>query len=117
MIPVRAYFTLLTKYLRPLRWRAAVLGLVLLAAITLQLINPQIIGRFIDEVTTGGDVDDLTPLAVAFMVIAVAQQLLRGGRHLAGRTRRMVGDQRAAGRPHRSRARAGHGVPQGPHPR
>ena len=43
MIPVRAYFTLLTKYLRPLRWRAALLGVVLLAAITLQLINPQIV--------------------------------------------------------------------------
>ena len=76
MIPVRAYFNLLTKYLRPLRWRALALGVVLLVAITLQLLNPQIVAEIIDRVTTGTDVDDLVPLAVAFMVIAVAHQLL-----------------------------------------
>jgi ATP-binding cassette, subfamily B, bacterial len=76
MIPVRAYFRLLTRYLRPLRWRAAALGVVLLVAITLQLINPQIVAEIIDRVTTGGAMEDLVPLAVTFMVIAVVHQVL-----------------------------------------
>lgn len=76
MIPVRAYFRLLVRYLRPMRVRTGLLGLVLLVAIALQLINPQLMRTFIDRATTGSNVADLVPLAVAFMVIAVAHQLL-----------------------------------------
>jgi len=76
MIPVRAYFRLLIRYLRPLRWRAGLLGLVLLVALTLQLINPQLIRTFLDRVTSGGAEEDLIPLAVAFMVIAFAHQVM-----------------------------------------
>jgi hypothetical protein len=87
MIPVRAYFGLLTRYLRPLRWRVAALGVVLLVGIGLQLVNPQIMKVFLDRVTAGTVTADLVPLA-----------------------------QRAAGRPHRARPRPRHGVPQAPHP-
>ncbi len=76
MIPVRAYFRLLVRYLRPMRVRTGLLGLVLLVAISLQLINPQLMRTFIDRATTGSNVGDLVPVAVAFMVIAVAHQVL-----------------------------------------
>ncbi|MGI9666720.1 MAG: ABC transporter ATP-binding protein [Acidimicrobiia bacterium] len=76
MIPVRAYFRLFAKYLRPYRRRAYLLAVVLFATIALQLANPQLIRRFIDGATTGASVSELVPIAVLFMVIAVVHQLL-----------------------------------------
>ncbi len=76
MIPVRAYFDLLSDYLRPLRPRVALLGVVLFGTIGLQLINPQLIKRFIDGALAGRGTSDLVPIAVAFMLIAVGQQAL-----------------------------------------
>ncbi|MEZ5174809.1 MAG: ABC transporter ATP-binding protein [Acidimicrobiia bacterium] len=76
MIPITAYFRLFARYLRPYRGRAAALGILLLLTIGLQLVNPQLIARFIDEAIAGAAVGSLVPLAVAFMVIAVVHQLL-----------------------------------------
>jgi ATP-binding cassette subfamily B protein len=76
MIPVRAYFNLLTDYLRPLRPRVVLLGVVLFGTIGLQLLNPQLIKRFIDGALAGEDASALIPVAVLFMLIAVAQQAL-----------------------------------------
>ena len=76
MIPVRAYFNLLTDYLRPLRPRVALLGAVLFGTIGLQLLNPQLIKRFIDGALEGRGASALVPLAVTFMLVAVAQQAL-----------------------------------------
>ncbi|MEA2023137.1 MAG: ABC transporter ATP-binding protein [Actinomycetota bacterium] len=76
MIPVRAYFLLLTDYLRPLRPRVALLGVVLFGTIGLQLLNPQLIKRFIDGALEGRGASALIPLAVTFMLVAVAQQTL-----------------------------------------
>ncbi len=76
MIPVRAYFTLLTNYLRPLRPRVVLLSFVLFATIGLQLLNPQLIKRFIDGAIDGRSASALIPIAVAFMLVAVAQQAL-----------------------------------------
>jgi len=76
MIPVRAYFTLLTDYLRPLRPRVVLLSLVLFGTIGLQLLNPQLIKRFIDGALEGSGASALIPLAVAFMLVAVVQQAL-----------------------------------------
>ncbi len=76
MIPVRAYVRLLVDYLRPQRLRVALLGSLLVVVIALQLVNPQLIRAFIDRATTGSSVDDLVPLALWFMGIAVAHQLL-----------------------------------------
>jgi ATP-binding cassette subfamily B protein len=53
-----------------------VLAVVLFTTIALQLINPQLIAEFIDRAVAGADVDDLVPLAIAFMVIAVVHQVL-----------------------------------------
>ncbi|MEA3501696.1 MAG: ABC transporter ATP-binding protein, partial [Actinomycetota bacterium] len=76
MIPVRAYFTLLTDYLRPLRPRVALLSVVLFGTIGLQLLNPQLIKRFIDGALEGRGASALIPLAVTFMLVAVAQQAM-----------------------------------------
>ena len=76
MIPVRAYFSLLTDYLRPLRPRVVLLSVVLFGTIGLQLLNPQLIKRFIDGALAGNGASALVPLAVTFMLIAVAQQAL-----------------------------------------
>jgi len=76
MIPVRAYFNLLSNYLRPLRPRVVLLTVVLFATIGLQLINPQLIKRFIDGALEGRGASALIPLAVTFMLIALFQQAL-----------------------------------------
>ena len=76
MIPVRAYFRLFSGYLRPHRRQALLLAVILLIAIALQLVNPQLIKRFIDGATTGESASSLIPVAVAFMVIAVVHQML-----------------------------------------
>jgi len=76
MIPVRAYFRLFAAYLRPYRRRAILLAVVLSATILLQLLNPQLIRVFIDGATSGRDVAELVPIALAFMVIALIHQLL-----------------------------------------
>jgi ATP-binding cassette subfamily B protein len=74
MIPVRAYFRLLIDYLRPMWGRALLLAIVLLASIALQLLNPQLLRAFIDGVTEGSTQAELTPLALWFIGIAVANQ-------------------------------------------
>jgi len=76
MIPVRAYFKLLTDYLRPLRPRVVLLSAVLFGTIGLQLVNPQLIKRFIDGALEGRGASALIPLAVTFMLVAIIQQAL-----------------------------------------
>ena len=78
MIPVRAYFRLLVDYLRPMRGRVVLLSVVLLTSIGLQLLNPQIVRVFLDRVTEGATQDELIPLAIWFIGIAVV--------HLPGKT-------------------------------
>jgi ATP-binding cassette subfamily B protein len=74
MIPVRAYIRLLARYLRPLRARVVLLSVLLAAAIALQLVNPQLVKVFLDRATGDGDQGDLIPLAIWFMVVALAHQ-------------------------------------------
>jgi len=74
MIPVRSYVRILSKYLRPLRARVILLALVALVGIGLQLAAPQLIRGFLDGATGGRPTDELIPLAVWFIVIAVLQQ-------------------------------------------
>jgi ABC-type multidrug transport system fused ATPase/permease subunit len=76
MIPVRAYARLLVDYLRPQRARVTILAALLVTVIALQLVNPQFIREFLDRATAGGTARDLVPLALWFMGIAVAHQLL-----------------------------------------
>jgi ATP-binding cassette subfamily B protein len=72
---IRRYLTLLVDYLRPQRSRVVALSILLIAGIAFQLVNPQIIRRFIDGATSGAAHSKLVTLAVVFMVLAVVQQL------------------------------------------
>jgi ATP-binding cassette subfamily B protein len=76
MIPVRAYWRLLSRYLRPLRARVRLLTLLLFTGIGFQVANPQVIRRFIDEATAGSPVSRLLVLAGVFAALAVAYQTL-----------------------------------------
>src|SRR5579875_1800719 len=73
-LPVRRYFALLVTYLKPLRWRALLLALLLLAGIGLQLLNPQILAYFIDTALAGGAATSLLSAGVLFTGIALANQ-------------------------------------------
>lgn len=76
MIPVRAYWRLLRKYLRPLRARVVVLFALLFTGIAFQVVNPQLIRSFIDGATAGAELTDLTALAAGFVLLAVGHQVL-----------------------------------------
>ncbi len=73
-IPVRRYWQLLATYLRPERRRVVWLAILLLGGIALQLIAPLLLRAFIDQATTGGALDVLLRIGVAFLVIALLTQ-------------------------------------------
>lgn len=52
------------------------LGVVVFADIALQLINPQLIKRFIDGAVAGDGASALVPIAIGFIVIALVQQAM-----------------------------------------
>ena len=76
MIPIRAYISLLSRYLRRVKGRMAVLTAFTLGGISLQLLLPQLIGTFIDDAVGGATADQLTPLALWFLVAAMGRQVL-----------------------------------------
>ncbi|MFC0329764.1 ABC transporter ATP-binding protein [Paenibacillus sepulcri] len=65
----------LLQYLRPVKWRMLALMLLLLLTTALQLLNPQIVQRFIDQATGSGSVSSLLSLAGLYLVVAVLNQL------------------------------------------
>jgi ABC-type multidrug transport system fused ATPase/permease subunit len=74
-IPLKQYWNLLVDYLRP-QWRmAALLAALLFTGIGLQLVNPQIMRRFIDAAKAGTEVSTLWRLAVLFIGVALSQQV------------------------------------------
>jgi len=76
MIPVRAYWRLLSEYLRPMRGRVVLLSVLLLTGITFQMINPQLIRRFIDGASEDTKLSVLLALAGGFILLAVSHQVL-----------------------------------------
>lgn len=66
----------LFRYLRPVRGRLIVLLLLLLTSTGLQLINPQIIQRFIDTAAEDGLVKGLVILAGLYLSVAIINQLV-----------------------------------------
>jgi ATP-binding cassette subfamily B protein len=76
MIPVRAYWRLLSKYLRPLRARVVLLAVLLFTGIAFQVVNPQLIRAFIDGAQEGADMSTLLSYAAVFVLLAVGHQAL-----------------------------------------
>jgi ATP-binding cassette subfamily B protein len=68
------YWRLLAAYLSPHRGRLALLAALIIGGIGLQLVGPQLIGRFIDGATGGAAQGLLLWLAVAYIVAGLAQR-------------------------------------------
>lgn len=74
-IPLQQYRLLLAKYLKPQQGRVIGLTIALLSSIALQIINPQILGYFIDTAVKGGTQQTLLLAAVGFTAIALLTQV------------------------------------------
>ncbi|MGM1047216.1 MAG: ABC transporter ATP-binding protein [Bacillota bacterium] len=66
----------LLRYLNPVKGRLMILLILLLTSTGLQLLNPQIVKRFIDTAAGGGVLASLIQLAGLFLVAAVLNQLI-----------------------------------------
>jgi|SRR5579859_60099 len=78
------YARLLRRYLQPQWQRVTLLAALLLGGLAVQLINPQIIRYFLDTVQSGGSQELLALAAVAFVGVALSQQLISLGALYAG---------------------------------
>lgn len=73
---MRRRIHLFLSYLAP-NWRTAVfLMLLLFTEVGLSLWNPQLLGRFIDRAVDGAEVDALVRIALLFMGLTVAHQIV-----------------------------------------
>jgi len=75
-IPFKQYWDLLAKHIRPQRGRFTLLTALLLGSIGLQIANPQIVRAFIDAATSGAGGEALGYAALAFVGIALLQQVV-----------------------------------------
>jgi len=75
-VSFRQHREFLIDYLRPQWLAVAVMSALLLSSIGLQLLIPQILSRFIDSARAGGAPEVLVRLAVLFLIVAVAGQLV-----------------------------------------
>ncbi|MEM7125543.1 MAG: ABC transporter ATP-binding protein [Chloroflexota bacterium] len=76
---LQAYRSILIDYLRPQRGRMVALAILIFANIGLQLVNPQIMRRFIDSALTRENTEQLGWLALLFIAIALVQQIVAVG--------------------------------------
>lgn len=75
-IPFQQYWDLLARHIRPQRRRFILLAVLLLSSIGMQLVNPQIMRFFIDTTQTSRETAILTWAALAFISIALIQQVV-----------------------------------------
>jgi ATP-binding cassette subfamily B protein len=66
----------LSRYLRPQWPRTLTLAALLFAAIGLELANPQILRVFIDSATQDAQMDRLIGIALVFLLVAIAAQVI-----------------------------------------
>ena len=75
-IPLKRYWELFATHIRPQKARFVLLTVLLLTSIGLQILNPQLMRYFIDSAVTGQPLSSLILAAVAFVGIALLQQVL-----------------------------------------
>ncbi len=83
-ISLRTYYRILARYLAHQRWRFALLALLVISSIGLQIVNPQIMRFFIDTATSGSAGNQLALAALAFLGVALLQQVLAVGATYTG---------------------------------
>jgi ATP-binding cassette subfamily B protein len=75
-LPFKAYWDLLSQHIRPQKGRFILLSVLLLGSIALRILAPQIMRTFIDSALAGEAVRTLTTTALAFIGIALLQQVI-----------------------------------------
>lgn len=75
-VPLKSYWELLSRHLHPQNKRFCWLIILLLASIGLRILNPQIMRIFIDSALGGEVIERLTLAALAFIGIALLQQVV-----------------------------------------
>src|SRR5258708_28666812 len=73
-LPVRRYFALLVIYLKPQWLKVCLMIVCLVAGIGLQILNPQIIGYFINTASAHGPVGSLVAAGGVYMLAALLNQ-------------------------------------------
>lgn len=72
----KSYWNLLSDHIRPQKGRFVLLALMLFGSISLRIFAPQIMRRFIDSALAGEALQTLTWTAIAFIGIALIQQVV-----------------------------------------
>jgi ATP-binding cassette subfamily B protein len=75
-LPFKAYWDLLSQHIRPQKGRFIILTALLLGSIGLRIFAPQIMRTFIDSALAGEALQTLTATALAFIGIALLQQVV-----------------------------------------
>jgi ATP-binding cassette subfamily B protein len=83
-ISLRRYWDVLGDYLKIQKPRFSLLTVLLLVSIGLQLINPQIVRRFIDAASTGAAMQTLVITALIFLGLSLLQQAIAVGATYVG---------------------------------
>ena len=78
-LPLKAYWELLSRYVRPQKGRFILLVFLLLGSIGLRVVNPQIMRVFIDSALASASMQILLKAALAFIGIALSQQVVSVG--------------------------------------
>ena len=75
-LPFKAYWDLLSQHIRPQKGRFILLATLLFGSIGLRIFAPQIMRSFIDSALAGAALRTLTWTALAFIGVAVLQQVI-----------------------------------------
>ncbi|MGE5222411.1 MAG: ABC transporter ATP-binding protein, partial [Omnitrophica WOR_2 bacterium] len=78
-IPLKQYWDLLSRHIRPQKGRFIVLTILLVSGIGLQIANPEVLRSFIDAALGGAATNRLLVTGLAFMGIALLAQALSVG--------------------------------------
>ena len=78
-LPFKTYWDLLSQHIRPQKGRFALLIFLLLGSIGLRILSPQILRSFIDMAIAGQVMQTLSLTALAFIGIALTQQVVTVG--------------------------------------
>jgi ATP-binding cassette subfamily B protein len=73
-LPFKYYVSLLKIYLKPYWLKVSLLTLLLFVSISFEIINPQLLGHFIDSIQSSINV--LLPLVLLFISLVIANQLV-----------------------------------------
>ncbi|NKB67607.1 MAG: ATP-binding cassette domain-containing protein [Candidatus Latescibacteria bacterium] len=83
-LPIGKYTQLLTRYLQRQPLRVAGLGALVLAGLGLQLLNPQILRRFLDAASATGPLATVVELALLYLAVQLLEKGLGVGANYLG---------------------------------